>query len=236
MDQSALVTKVDQLRCQGREANTVEFKANWNHSQDIGEYLPAMANAAILDRHDEAWMVWGIDDATYQVKGTTFDPFKQKGEGNQSLIMWLTQKTSPKPDFEFYEVMHPSGRVVLLRIRMPRTAPLAFSGERYIRIDSNKTKLNSHPDKEQRIWELLGQKTDWSGEIVSEATVDDLDQEAIVAARKRFTDYLIKAEPDSARHEQIRVDANTWDVVTLLNKARLTKAGKMTRAALLLLG
>lgn len=236
MDQATLIAKVDQLRSQGREANTVEFKSNWNQPQDIGEYLSAMANAAVLARHDQAWMVWGIDDSTYKINGTTFDPFKQKGEGKQSLIMWLTQKTSPKPDFEFYDVAHPDGRVVLLEIKAPRTAPLALSGERYIRIDSHKTKLNNHPDKEQRIWELLGQKSDWSGEVVAEATINDLDPLAINAARMRFTEYLLKAEPDSGRHEKIHADANAWDVVTLLNKARLTKAGKITRAALLLLG
>ncbi len=236
MDQAALIAKVDQLRSQGREANTIEFKSNWNQPQEIGEYLSAMANAAVLARHDQAWMLWGIDDSTHRVNGTTFDPFKQKAEGNQSLIMWLTQKTSPKPDFDFYEVSHPEGRVVLLEIKAPRTAPLAFSGERYIRIDSHKTRLNQHSDKEQRIWELLGQKTDWSGEVVAEAVIDDLDSLAIDAARKRFTEYLLKAQPDSARHEQIRAEANAWDIVTLLNKARITKAGKITRSALLLLG
>lgn len=236
MDQASLIAKVDQLISQGREANTVEFKSNWDQPKDIGEYLSAMANASVLARHDQAWLVWGIDGSTHKVKGTIFDPFKQKAEGNQSLIMWLTQKILPRPDFEFYEVSHPGGRVILLEIKTPRTAPLAFSGERYIRIDSHKTRLNQHPDREQRIWELLGQKSDWSGELVAEATIDDLDSPAIDAARKRFTEYLLKAENDSARHEQIRAEVNAWDNLTLLNKARITKAGKITRSALLLLG
>ena len=46
----------------------------------------------------------------------------------------------------------------------------------------------------------------------------------------------MKSEPDSARHDQIRADAAAWDVPTLLNKARITKQGKVTRLALLLLG
>ena len=236
MDQAALITLLDSLRGQGREASTVEFKSNWNQPSDIGEYLSALANAAVLERRDQAWLAWGVNDKSHEVIGTTFNPFSAKGEGSQPLIMWLTQRISPRPDFEFYEVHHPQGRVVLLEIKAPRAAPLAFAGVRYIRIDSHKTKLGEHADKELRIWELLGQKSDWTGEIVPKATLDDLDSAAVEAARKRFTEYLLKAEPDTLRHDQIRAEAQEWDTVTLLNKARITKAGRITRAALLLLG
>ena len=236
MDQTALIALVDRLRGEGREASTVEFKSNWDLPRDIGEYLSALANSAVLARQDHAYLLWGVNDKTHEVTGTTFKPFAAKGEGNQPLIMWLTQATSPKPDFEYYEVHHPHGSVVLLEIKTPRTAPLAFGGIRYIRIDSHKTKLSDHPDKELRIWDLLGQKSDWSGEIVGDATLADLDPEALDAARRRFTEYLLKAEPDTARHTSIRAEAQGWDVVTLLNKARITKGGRITRAALLLLG
>lgn len=236
MDQAALIALVNRLRTEGREASTLEFKSNWDRPSDIGEYLSALANAAVLERHDHAYLVWGVNDKTHEVIGTTFKPFTAKGEGVQPLIMWLTQATSPRPDFEFFEVQHPQGQVVVLDIKAPRTAPLAFAGVRYIRIDSHKTKLSDHPDKELRIWDLLGQKSDWSGEIVADATLADLDTEALDAARKRFTEYLLKAEPDTSRHEHIRNEAQGWDVVTLLNKARITKAGRITRSALLLLG
>lgn len=236
MDQAAWIALVDQLRAQRREGSTVEFKANWERPGDIGEYLSALANAAVLERHDHAYLVWGVSDKTCAVTGTTFNPFTAKGEGAQPLVMWLTQVTTPRPDFAFHEVQHPDGRLVVLDIKAPRSAPLAFQGIRYIRIDSHKTRLAEHPDKELRIWELLGQKSDWSGEIVADASLADLDPEALDAARKRFTEYLLKAEPDTARHEQIRTEAQAWDVPTLLNKARITKGGRITRAALLLLG
>ena len=43
-------------------------------------------------------------------------------------------------------------------------------------------------------------------------------------------------EPNAARHEAVRADVANWPVSTLLNKARVTKQGRITRAALLLLG
>lgn len=236
MDQPTLIALVDRLRGLRREQSTIEFKSNWDKPEDVGQYISALANSAALEGHERAWMIWGVDNANHTVKGTTFDPISVNGEGNQPLIMWLIQKITPRPDFEFHKVEHPDGRIVVLEIHAPRTAPLAFSGERYIRIDSHKTRLSQHPDKEFRLWAMLGQKDDWSGEIVANATLEDLDPEALDTARLRFEDYLLKTERDAQRHEKLRTQIHSWDILTLLNKAHLTKQGRITRSALLLLG
>lgn len=226
----------EHLRRSPNESATVEFKSNLNEPKAIGEYISALSNSAALDRHARAWLVWGVEDGTHAVKGTSFDPFTAKGEGNQSLIMWLQQLTSPKADFSFHAVPHPDGKVILLEIHPARSTPIAFQGNRFIRIDSHKVKLADHADKEARLWEALGVKQDWTGEIVPSATLDDLDPDAIDFARARFIEYLIRSEPETSRHERIRTDATAWDVPTLLNKAHVTKQGRITRTALLLLG
>lgn len=235
MTNAALIQVVDRLRGQPREGATVEFKMNVREAGEIGEYLSALANSAALAGHDRAWLIWGVDDATHEVRGTSFDPFTDK-VGNQSLIMWLQQMSTPKADFEFHRCTHPKGSLIVLEIHPSRTAPVAFEGERYIRIDSHKTKLSGHVDKEARLWTKLGQTDDWSGELVNGATVEDLDPEAVQQARVRFTEYLLKSESDSRRHDAIRRDAKGWKSGTLLDKARITKGGAMTRSALLLLG
>ncbi len=229
------------LLTQPRERTTIEFKSNWDHADDIGEYISALANAAALEGHERAWLIWGVDDATRQVKSTTFDPFSQKvksdkGSGNQALIMWLQFLTKPRADFHFHEVSHPDGRVVVLEIHPARSAPVAFKNVRYIRIDSHKVKLAEQPEKEARLWARLGLKEDWTGEVVPGATWDDLDPEALIAARKYFTEFCIRGEPDARRHEAIRADVASLSDVTLLNKAHITKQGRLTRSALLLLG
>jgi len=66
--------------------------------------------------------------------------------------------------------------------------------------------------------------------------LDDLDPDAVNFARDRFIDYLIRSEADPSRHDRVREEARSWDVSTLLNKAKVTKGGRVTRAALLLLG
>jgi ATP-dependent DNA helicase RecG len=232
-----LDTLADLLRLP-REQGTVEFKSNLDQPEDIGAYLSALANTAALNGDRRAWLVWGVEDGSHVVKGTSFDPFtaKVKAGSNQALIMWLQQMTQPRADFQFHEVAHPLGRVVMLEIHPARSAPVGFQHVRYIRIDSHKVKLSDHPDKEARLWAHLGLKDDWSGELVPGASLDDLEPAAIDAARLRYSEFLVRGEPDAARHAEIRAEALTWSVATLLNKARITKQGKVTRSALLLLG
>lgn len=236
MDNQELLELLERMRNRTQEGATVEFKSNLRDPSEIGQYISALANSAALEGASRAWVIWGVKDDTHEVVGTSFDPFSAKGEGSQSLIMWLQKMTTPKADFTFHAARHAAGTVVMLEIHPARTAPVAFQNIRYIRIDSHKTKLGEHSDKEARLWDVLGQKEDWSGELVPGASLADLDPQAIEMARKRFSEYLIKSERDAERHEQIRQEAASWDVPTLLNKARLTKQGRITRSALLLLG
>jgi ATP-dependent DNA helicase RecG len=236
MDQAALLSTLERLCAAPVETESIEFKSNWDNPQDIGEYICALGNSARLAGKDRAWMVWGVEDRTHRIVGTSFDPFSAKGEGKQPLIMWLMQKISPKPDFQFHRLEHPQGPVLMLEIHSPRIAPLAFQGERFIRVDSHKTKLARNLAMEARLWAALESPEDWSKQIVPGATLGDLDPDAVSFCRQRFLDHLLKGETDLERQEKIRADVRGWDVVTLLNKARLTIQGQITRSALLLLG
>ena len=238
MSEAALLETLTQLLQLPREKGSVEFKSNLSEADEIGRYIAGLANTAALQGHERAWMVWGVEDGTHRVTGTHFNPFTQKVKAgsNQALTIWLQVMTQPRADFEFHEVQHPDGRVVMLEIHSARSAPIAFLHVRYVRIDSHLVKLGEHPDKEARLWSQLGQKEDWSGALVPGASMEDLDPEAIAAARVRFTEYLTRSEPDASRHVSIRAEAVTWSTETLLNKAHVTKQGRITRSALLLLG
>ena len=56
------------------ETEWVEFKVDNADPQDIGEYLSALANSAALHGKANAYLVWGIEDASHRVVGTRFDP------------------------------------------------------------------------------------------------------------------------------------------------------------------
>ena len=70
---------------------------------------------------------------------------------------------------------------------------------------------------------------DWSKEIVENATLEDLDKEAVKKARELFS----KRQSDRKKAQEILRKLSDIEV---LNKAGITIKGKITRTALLLLG
>ena len=218
-----LVRLVDELCQLATETEWVEFKNDNHHPQAIGEYISALANAACLKYKPKAYLLYGIEDGTHEVVGTSFDPYTKKAQGNQDLLPWVMAQLSPNPDFEVHIVEHSSGRVVVFEINPARDTPVSFRGESYIRVGASKTNLKQHPEKARAIWT---RGNDWSAEICEDATVNDLDPEAITKAREQFTiTHLSQAD-----------EVADWDDITFLNKARVLRQGKVTHTALLLLG
>lgn len=68
--------------------------------------------------------------------------------------------------------------------------------------------------------------TDWSSLICEDATINDLDKNAILKAREQ---YKIK-------NPKLEQECDSWNDEVFLNKAKLTVNGKMTKTAILLLG
>ena len=214
---------VDELCRLPGETEWVEFKANYQSPQAIGEYISALANAACWKAKPRGYLVFGINDETHEVVGTSFNPYTEKAQGNQDLLLWLKTGLHPNLGFETHIVDHPGGRVVLFEINPARNEPVSFQGQSFIRIGSSKTRLDRHPEIARAIWT---RGSDWSAEICTDATLADLDQQALEKAREQFI----------VKHPAQANEVATWDDVTLLNKARVLKQGEVTHTALLLLG
>jgi len=54
------------------ETAWVEFKENIADPKTIGKNISALANAAALYEKNHAYMIWGIHDATHEIKVTLF--------------------------------------------------------------------------------------------------------------------------------------------------------------------
>lgn len=214
---------VDELCRLPGETEWVEFKANYQPPQAIGKYISALANAACWKAKPRGYLVFGINDETHEVVGTSINPYTEKAKGNQDLLLWLKTGLHPNLGFETHIVDHPGGRVVLFEINPARNEPVSFQGQSFIRIGSSKTRLDRHPEIARAIWT---RGSDWSAEICTDATLADLDQQALEKAREQFI----------VKHPAQANEVTTWDDVTLLNKARVLKQGEVTHTALLLLG
>ena len=146
---SALLVELTSL---SDETEWVEFKHNNANPEEIGQYLSALANSAALHDRETAYLVWGIEDGTHNVVGTTFKPRKAKGKGNEDLEPWLMRGLDPQVNFQIQEWAHRNVPVVLFQIPRATHQPVAFFGERFVRIGSHKKKLKDLPSKEAELW------------------------------------------------------------------------------------
>ncbi len=226
MTSAELQAKLDELLRLPAETEWVEFKHNNDNPQEIGEYLSALSNGAALHGKRTAYLVWGIEDGTHAVLGTTFRP-KQAKKGNEDLESWLLRQLSPRIDFTIREFERNGAPVVLFAVQAANSTPVRFSGEAFIRVGSYKKKLKDFPEKERQLWQILSESPeDWSAQVVKGATLAYLDPAALVFARTQYRQ----------KHPQQTAEADAWDDPTFLNKTKVCVGGKVTRAALLLLG
>lgn len=141
---------VDELRASGNENALVEFKHNNDDPEMIGKLISALSNAAREAGREVACVVWGVEDGTGKIVGTTFDPDAQK-VGGQAFELRLSQLLRPSIPFSFRKVDHPDGRIVLLEIPAATSAPVQYQGTAYLRIGNATPKLADYPDRYQKI-------------------------------------------------------------------------------------
>ncbi|MGI6253603.1 MAG: ATP-binding protein [Aminivibrio sp.] len=149
-----LVALINGLRKWPKETEWIEFKYNRAIPEEIGEYISALGNSAALIGRANAYMVWGVDDATHDVLGTEFDPAAVK-KGGEELENWLLRMMTPKIDFRFHSVLIEDKPVVLLEIGAAFRHPICFMNQEFIRVGSYKKNLKIFPEKERALWRVF---------------------------------------------------------------------------------
>ena len=149
-----LKSLVQELRKLPKETEWVEFKHNNDDPAEIGEYISALANSAALLGKASAYVVWGIDDETHDIIGTTFSPPNRK-VGNEELENWLLRLLAPKINFRFFELQIEEYPISLLEIGAAFRHPVQFKNQEFIRVGSYKKKLKEFPEKERQLWRIF---------------------------------------------------------------------------------
>jgi len=224
MTQTELVSLLHRLQALEAETETVEFKeAKDSFSFDrIGKYFSALCNEANLNGHTRAWLVFGVEDKKHSIVGTRY---RKARKDLDSLKGEIACKTTNRITFvEIHEVDADDKRVILFEIpAAPKGIPVAWENHYYGRDGEELAALNLEEIERIR---AQGAVVDWSASVVPEASMDDLDPEAIAVARHNYRNKFPGKD----------VDMESWDDATFLNKAKLTLKGKITRTAILLLG
>lgn len=194
---------LDELLGIGDEVEWLEFKINNFEPDRIGKYISGLGNTALMLERACSYLVWGIEDNTRSIVGTTFSPYKHKVQG-QELSMWLNAKLKPNIDYHF-DTVHRSGhQIIILTVKRP-LMPVSFDGIRYIRVGSALTGLASVPEKERLLWEKAN-KTSFENTITldrlhSTQLSEYLDFQAYsTLSRKRFN------QPEDAIADMCKAD------------------------------
>jgi len=151
VNEAELQTLLRGLLAVSGETEWLEFKHNQAREEEIGEYISALANASALHEKDVGYIVWGIEDFTRRVVGTSFQPRLTK-VGNEELEAWLTLHLAPRIDFRFHEFGLDGHRIVMLAIPAARHTPVRFKESEWIRVGTYKKKLKDFPEKARSLW------------------------------------------------------------------------------------
>jgi predicted HTH transcriptional regulator len=215
-----LVSLVKELAKQPSETEWTEFKCNYNDPQAIGEYISALSNSATLSGKPKGYIVWGVNDESHKIEGTSFQYRKAK-KGNEGLENWLSHLVSPRVDFRFYEIPIDGVMVLVLEIPCADKQPIRFSGAEYIRVGSNKKLLKDFPDKERELWRLFD-----TSPYELRVSMSNLEEEEVVTLLDypKYYDRLELPIPrnreqvfDDLQKEKFLInnDAGKWDITNI---------------------
>lgn len=221
--------KLDELIASQFETEVTEFKEAKNSFSfdELGQYFSALSNEANLHNKNCAWLIFGIEDKKHIIVGTNY---RKSAKDLNNLKEEIARQTSEHLSFiEIYECKRkdPAGknqRILLFQIPpAPKGIPIAFKRMYYGRDGESLVGLSI--EKIERI-RSQSKSEDWSAKLITEASIEDLDSDAIQFARHVY----IQKNPKLAE------EVPTWDDQTFLNKAKLTINGKITNTAIVLLG
>ena len=149
----SLKEKILELCALQDEQEWFEFKENWFQPDELGEYVSALSNAAAFHYQEMGYFIWGVNDATHEIIGTSFNQYRDYNK--EPYQNYLARNLSPSINFEFEEVEINGKRVVVLLIPPAQEIPTAFKETRYIRIGSSKNNIKKYPKREIQLFKIL---------------------------------------------------------------------------------
>ena len=220
MQNHDFVELVRSLTSQSAETNFCEFKQNFHDPDKLGTLISAISNAATLAGERNGYIVWGVQDATHAIVGTSFDVQKAVSSGKQPLELWLAQHLQPALNFSFKEGIVDEKRIVMLVIPAAYGISTKFQHIAYIRIGSTTPKLSDFPDREAALMASLKPYI-WENGIAA----DGLTPEDVINTLdiKSFFRLLKHVEPNDLEktigHLQLYgvIVADSWTRLSITN-------------------
>ncbi len=205
------------------ENEYIEFKRAENNfdTDKLGKYFSAMANEATLQNKQFGWIIFGIDDKTHEVLGTNYCI----DNNFNNIKKQISDNTTDNISFlDVYSIYYHENRVIMFQVPAAVGMPINWKGYPYGRTGESLVPLDT-----RKIEQIKATANyDWTRKIIENATINDLDPEAIKIAREQ---YKIKHQG-----KEVAEEIDNLSDKDFFNKAKVTINDKITKTALLLLG
>lgn len=204
--------------CEWKEFKNLKNSFCGDEKDDVISYVSAIANM------EGGHLVIGVHDKTLEIVGTdTYNYDRQRA------IFRLTERcvnlSTEGLDIEELITDDTAMKVWIIHIPKHRPKlPVYAHNKAWQRIEDSLVELTQ--ERLNAILEENSPAFDWSAEIVEDATLDDLDTAALAKARNEY----------KVVHPRLAGEVDTWNDMELLCRAGVANKGKLTRAAILLLG
>lgn len=210
---------IENEKCEWKEFKSLKNSVAGKEGDDIVSYISAIANMQgghlIIGVKDETLEIIGIQDFA----GYSIHDIRYRINGNCTNL--------DVENFSVEEFKTSDTNKTIWIFKIPKhlfRLPVYAHKKTWQRIDDNLVAMTK--SRLDAILTEIKINEDWSKEIIYEASIDDLDAEAIKKAKIEF----IKRNPKYSD------EIGKWSNVDFLNKAKITIKGKITRTALILLG
>ncbi len=212
---------VQELSKLSDETEWVEFKVGNKDPDRIAKYVSAVSNSATLQSRPCGYLVWGIENDSHQIVGTSFR-YRRTRKGNEELEAWLDRMINPKIGFSFHEVEVFQGIVcTVLEVPCATTEPTKYGSTAYIRVGSNLKPLSAHHELEARLWRTFETTPSELRTAAASVTTDRVYELLDISGYYRMMGQPIPADREKVladfEHEKFlkRTDAGGWDITNL---------------------
>ena len=209
--------------CEWKEMKNMKNSNAGDEKHDVISYVSAIANM------EGGHLIIGVQDKTLVIVGTDLTKFNLNAQSAVwKLVEHCTNLSSEGLDISEYITDDTQKTVWVIHIpkHLPRR-PVYAHKKAWQRVEDSLVEMT-----QERLSAILEEPIfeakDWSAEIVPNATLADLDELAIAKARVMFKKVHASKIPSE--------EVDTWSVEELLCNSGIMIDGKLTRAAIILLG
>ena len=210
----------EDAHCEWKEMKNLKNSFANDPHKDVISYLSGISNM------EGGHLVIGVKDGTLEIVGTDLSKFSyNKTSAIHKMIELCPNLPSEELFIEEFITSDTNKIVWIINIpkHLPRR-PVFAHRKKWQRFGDSLVELTNEREKSILNEEII--HYDWSARIVDNATIEDLDESAI---NKAIAGYC-------ERYPKRSAEARLWDTKTFLDKAKITKNGKITTTAILLLG